>query len=649
MSTAPSFCARALSETHSQDHFTTLKTFALTKVVIGLFVLFTLLVSSCAKDPEGALTVGVYFDDGKPAEGATVTLSPGKLTAVTDAKGAAEFNSIEAITYRVEADFRGLTGGSSVLVIESQTARLLVQLSGNVASVEPAAIELTAPLAAETHFTRSTLRLRGKVTVAGEPVTFAPMTWGVPAAGRSGVASTQSDGGFGFELSFDEPGTYAGFIEIKTDFPTATRFPFTLMVVPLPLLTLDLQVVEGKSVVLNWSQYRGERPFTEYTIYRNVVGCDPSAINDWTPIYTARSQSTLSYVDTSATPVARKVCYFVSMGYGSREDGHKSNAASYEPTDIKWLGFVPSQVAAHPTNARLIYATDSRKSRVVLYDVTTGRESASVQMSGTLADIALADAGRGLELFVASSGGYVAALDPNTLQERLRIATTEGAYAVAAFEEGYILVSDDRTTGNASTYRTYRRSDGSLIARSSTKTRPSKLLRIPGQRAAIAARNSSGLGAAQFIRLDAAGGIAEEVTYANPGAAPVGAQPFTMSPDGSFWVSSYAGSCFRANEAMEYRGALEQSGLGLSQIAISKDGTAVYSGQSRLDVIERYVSYLVTNEYPSRLLRRTQRLRSLVAHICVLADGSVLTVQLPAQSRHGIAEVSDAAVFIIQP
>ncbi len=651
MSTILLFCARAPKSawrrTSGADGLSVGCRSSLLAALLGMF-LFSFV--GCNKEPQGALSVTVYYDNGVPAEGATVTLSPGKATAITSADGVAEFTSVDAMTYSVTANSLGLEGNASVVVFENQRVEILVRMQGNLASVLPAEIELIAPVASDSLYARQNITIVARVTIPGRaPSDFDDITWSIPALDLSGKPSVYEDQVI-FSVRAAEAGTYTGSIRVKTDYPEATVLPFTLSVRPEALLELTVDSSTKDGVRLAWNRYRNQFEFEGYKVMRAAAGCDLDDYRTpWEEIALIRDVRTLSYIDTSATPLSRKVCYriVVNRAY-SYEEGGMSEVISYVPTGINWLGFVPSQLLGHATNPVLVYATDPKEKRIVLYDLNSGTEKASAQLSGTLTKAVLGDAGAGRELFVGSSNGNVYVLDPNTLARRALISTVQACTGVAVFEDGFLLISDDRQNGNTSSYRTYRRDDGSLIDGSVSKYRPAVLERIPGQRAAIAVETTNDGAPAQYLGFDAAGRFVEQVSGPYPGREAVTPALLQMSPDGRYWITSYNLNLYRADASLGFLGRLDTDVNYVGGFVIAEDGARIYISSATYPANGKESYQLTVSAFPSRLTEKKIRLRCRGSFVALLADGSVATAQGGSTSAF-TSESEGPAMIVVRP
>ncbi len=609
--------------------------------------------SACLVDDDavtfsGDVSITVTDQRGTPVVGARVFTDPiSRIEAVTDAFGSATVKTVPIGTYDVFADLDGAQAKRAINVAANNLTPATLQLpiilpGGGNADGSPR-IFVSAPRQNITYQTSEGIEFDATASdneTTGRDITIR-WTSNIDGLLREGKGDDNGRMTFVKTLS---PGFHQLSLEaIDGDGNVGTLL---LGVNVAGQATIRLAPVESAATEpkLTWSRYAG-RDFQSYRVQRGLGDCATAGFDGWQTIATLGGVGDTSYTDRSPRPIAANVCYRIVVTAAANAAAATSNVVSYAPPAADLLDFVPTDLLAHPTEASTVFLVDAGRNRVLRYDLPTRTTTATAQLSGSLGELSVGNAGRGVELFVPSGNGNVYVLNPATLTTTTIINTVDPVGSVAVYEDGFIVVGGTVQSVRAGQYRSYSRSTGALLGSNTQQRGPGVIRRVPGQRSAVALSSTSLIAEPAFFEFDQAG----QFTFAGNGVLQreneQSAEVFAVDPTGSYFVTSRLANGFDVSRQLTFRGRLDYGTVRVTDIAFSASGDLVYGAVLPTGLGEDSSGPgVIVARWPSRLRERFVATRGFVTQLSRLADGRIASVQVGRVGTTGTGTTTGLAL-----
>ena len=627
----------------------------------SLFLIGTLsacLVEDDALTPTGDVSVVVTDQRGNPVEGARVFTNPlSRIEDITDAFGSVTVRSVPVGTYDILADLDGAQAKRTVNVslanLATATLQLPIVLPGGGNADGSPRVFITSPRQNRTY--QSAEGIEFDATASDDETTGRDLTlrWTSNIDGLIQEAKGDENGRLTFVKTLS-PGFHQLTLETTDTDGNTTTLLLGVNVVGVAQIRLAPVDVSGAATTLAWSRYLGQ-DFQAYRVQRGLGDCNTPGFNNWQTLATVNGAADTTYTDSSPRPIAANVCYRIVVATSGNAAATTSNVASYAPSTVDFLDFVPADLLAHPTEANVVFLVDAARNRVLRYDLITRAATATAQLSGGLGELSIGDAGEGVELFVPSGNGNVYVLNPTTLTTTVLINTVEPVGSVAVFEDGFVVVGGTSQSVRAGQYRSYSRASGELLANNIQQRGPGVIRRVPGQRSAVALSSTSLIAEPGYFEFDESG----QFTFAGNGVLQRENEQssgiFAIDPTGSYFVTSRLANSFDVSRQLTFRGRLDYGAFRVADIAFSVGGDLVYGAvipdmDGSGNGISTVAPGLVVAGWPSRLREGFIATRGFVTQVVRLADGRLATVQVgqPTASGNG-GSAGPSLVTVVQP
>ena len=591
--------------------------------------------------PRGDVAIVVIDQRGAPVPDARVyTLPTSRIEDLTDAFGTVSIRGVESASYDLYAEFGDAVQRTVLFVGPGQlsTTRLQLPLAlpgGGNPDGSPR-LFFSAPEQTRTYAAGEAVPFSATASDDATPNEAIVIRWVSNVDGVLGEGTADRDGRLLFERVLT-PGFHQLTVTATDADGDFSELRSSVNVGGVAPIRLEAPDPDEDGVRLRWN--RTPSPdFRAYLLQRGGGDCGAPGFDEWRTLATLRTAADTAFFDDTPAPASAVACYRLVLQTTADAAAAVSNTVTYAPATPGLLGFRPSAAAAHPTRDMTVYLVDARAQRIVRYAADDATIEADAQLSGGLGQPTLGDAGNGLELFVPSDNGTVFVLDPLSLRLRIVINTVTGAGSVAAFEDGFVVVSGLSDAPAAGQYRSYSRATGQLLASNLRSLAGGALRRVPGQREAVGATLA---GAAVYFAFDTDGDFVTEAS--RPGGFETSASPevLAVAPDGSAFVSSARANGFDVSPQLSFRGRTDFGPRGVLSAGFSESGNEVYGGLAAGEDVDDAPGIAVA-AFPSRLRKRVIPTRGYVQHLVRLADGrfaSVETARADDTDREAIVRV----------
>ena len=607
------------------------------------------LAAGCRVDDEAQFVggdVAVVVSDlrGEPVPGARVYTEPtSRIEDVTDEFGTVSLRRVAAGTYDVFAELEGARARTVANVGPGQLAtvrlRLPVALPGGGNPDGSPQFFISAPEQARTYAAGEAIEFSATATDDATPGTEIVIRWTSNLDGVLGEGRGDVNGRYTFSRVLS--GGFHQLTATATDADgDATELRWSVHVAGVAPLRLSApEVDDDGGVRLTWRRHPG-REFRAYVLERAGGDCAAPGFDDWRAVATLDRATDTTYVDDAPPPIGAAVCYRLRLATGADPRATVSEVVTYAPDAAGLLAFAPAALAAHPTDAGVVYLVDATAERLVRYDLTAGAITATAALSGRLGTPVVADGGSGTEVFVPSDNANVFVLDPATLERRAVVNTVFPVGSVAVYPEGFLVVGGLTDFARAGQFRSYRRADGALVAEASSPLGPGRVARVPGALAAVAVSRTGGRDLATYFGLGADGAFVTEETDVDGVPGAVSAEVLAVDPRGLTFVSSTRAHSFGASAGLPFRGRLDIGDARLADVAFSADGALAYGAIARGgDADPPPPPGVLVAEVDSRLRRGFLPTRGYVRAVARLADGRLAAAQVSDDDRAGLIAV----------
>ena len=554
----------------------------------GLIILS--LLSSCAKELTGDLNVKV-FSNGGFASGAKVYTQPASKEGTTDQFGSVLLSEIEPGSYEVYAELQNVGSGKEVVkVVENELAQVNIGIVPGLNINLAPQINFILPGIPAEFSPGENVTFSATVTDDKTPVTELTIEW---KSDKDGVLNTQkanNDGNVGFTTNTLSANVHTITLTVKDkDGYSQSHIVEVSNNAPAKVELIEAKKIDGK-IVLKWNKYPGT-DFLQYEVYSSDENCD---FEKKKLIATINDINTVSTTD-NAPPLSYRACYFVRV-LNNVGKSRNSNNLLVDLPGGNLFNFIPHDMLVHPTK-EYVYLIDLSGQKLIKYNYGSGEVEKTITVSGTPGFSGIGDTGKGLEIYVPSSEGFVYVYDAETLN--LVNAITTGIYTMNALpsENGYILASMAPSPWWDSPIRTYQRSTGIQIDGDGDFER-SRMRLVPGKSALIGISTSVSPVDMDYYELDEAGNFVLSVDDLYHGDHPLDPYAFRISNDGSYVITGNEGAVYLANSSMQFKGLLQRGNLNYSDFAFSDDGSIIYAATSNRTSIQigNYPSLLRSNE-----------------------------------------------------
>ena len=572
---------------------------------IGIIILA--IFGGCAKDLTGDLNVKV-FSNGGFASGARVYTQPASKEGTTDQFGSVLLSEIEPGSYEVYAELKNVGSGKEVVkVIENELAQVNIGIVPGLNINLAPQISFILPGIPAEFSPGENVTFSATVSDDKTPVTELTIEW---KSDKDGVINTQkanSDGNIGFTTNTLSANVHIITLTVKDkDGYSQSYLVEVSNNAPAKVELVEAKKIDGK-IVLTWTKYPGT-DFLQYEVYSSDENCD---FEKKKLIATFNNINTTTITD-NAPPLSYRACYFVRV-LNNAGKSRNSNTLLVDLPGGNLFNFIPHDMLVHPTK-EYIYLIDLSGQKLIKYNYGNGEVEKTITVSGTPGFSGIGDTGKGLEIYVPSSEGFVYVYDAETLS--LVNAITTGIYTMNALpsENGYILASMAPSPWWDSPIRTYQRSTGIQIDGDGDFER-SRMRLVPGKSALIGISTSVSPVDMDYYELDAAGNFVVSQDDLYHGDHPLDPYAFRISNDGSYVITGYEGAVYLANSSMQFKGLLQRGNLNYSDFAFSDDGSIIYAATANRTSIQigNYPSLLRSDEillrgFPVMIERKANRI-----------------------------------------
>ena len=602
------------------------------------------LSSGCLVDDEaqfvgGDVAVTVTDQRGQPVPGARVYTEPAsRIEDLADEFGTVSIRRVTAGTYDVFAEFEGARARTVLFVGPGQLASARLQLplalpGGGNPDGSPRFF-ITSPEQARTYAAGEAIEFSATASDDATPGTGITIRWVSNLDGVLGEGRGDLNGRYVFSRVLS--GGFHQLTATATDGDgDATELRWSVNVAGVAPLRLDAPDPVDDGVRLTWRPH-ASRDFRSYTLQRAGGDCAAPGFDAWRAVATFDRRSDTTYLDASPPPIGEAVCYRLVLATAGDARAAVSEVVTYAPGAEGRVAFVPSALAAHPTQADIVYLVDAVGERVVRYDIGRGEITAEAALSGALGQPTVGAAGQGTEVFVPSDNGNVFVLDAATLARRSVISTVDPVGSVAAFSDGFIVVGGVSAVPREGQLRSYSRSAGTLLGESTTVLGPGRIARVPLARAIVAQSSEAGQASLTYVTLAADGAFVSEATRV---AESGGADVLAVDPRARYLVAGARANSYDVGPGLGYRGRLDFGTADVWDVAFSADGDVAYGAIAPGDDGSDRPRGLLVASLPTRLREGLLVTRGYVRAVARLADGRLATVQVSDDGRAALLAV----------
>jgi hypothetical protein len=338
------------------------------------------------------------------------------------------------------------------------------------------------------------------------------------------------------------------------------------------ILAADVSI---DGVALRWSANR-ETTFAYYDVRRWTDG--------QTYEQSERVQVVAGATDTTLVdplpPLADAVHYAVTV---IDEDGLASTGAPVELARPNGpiLPFLPWDVQLHPTEP-IVYVLQRAEpaSRLVAMNYLTREVVADASLDFGFAQyLEVADAGRGVEVFVTRYDDGFSVLDALTLEEVEHVSVGYSTSSVAVGDAGRVYVSLGTGAWGTPPTRCYDRATWQLLDEDGHYWW-TRLESVPGGDVLLEVAMSIASDTPGYYLLDADGTFLDWDLPQLPSGVYVNDSIFRVDPSGRYVATHHWGSVFTADAAFGHVGNLPRGASNFYDYAFSDDGGVIHAADS---------------------------------------------------------------------
>lgn len=557
------------------------------KISIYLMVLMALF-TACEEDPEpketGDLSVSVVvsgYYDSYVVEGAQVYTSPATIQGTTDAFGSVLLSDIEVGSYEVYATYSNYGSGKVAINIQSGelTKATIAIIEGVNVGIAPT-IEVILPAQPASFALGEEINFSADVNDEDTPIQSLKVTWESDLDGVLNTDSPSNSGNIAFSTSTLSRGSHTITLTVEDDDEYQAITSFTVNTLSPSEITMNAPVKNDGQIELSWEKHDGES-FEKYDVYRTL---GDGTTQDQELIATITDVDSTTFTDTQA-PITYQVGYYICI---TNEEGYSrnSNEEIVEFPSGAVFNFEASDMLKHPTQT-VVYLVDAGSNKVIKYNYKTEEITTEASFEGSAGRCTIGDNGQGVEIYVASSNGYVYVFDADDLSLNIQISTDKDNSSVAIDGQGTVIVGLDPSPDAWWTdpLRTFNRSTGMLIDGGGDFD-GDIIKQIPGTSEFIAISTGVSPVDMDYYKLAADGTFEIHSDDSYHGDYSLSSSIFRISDDGTYTITSSNGAVYLANSSMEYKGELQSGSLSYSDFAFSDDGSIIYAATSNRKSIQ---------------------------------------------------------------
>lgn len=574
----------------------------LSKILIGVF-LFCLL-AGCKHDNTGLdlltskaelyVSVGEISADNytpQPVKGAIITTRPETGEHITDEFGSVLLRNLLPGTYEVIARMnKGGSGKGLAQLSKGDLQGLTILLQKEVNIVGHPVIERILPVLPANFAKQEKVVFLLNISDKETPALKLNVSITSSCDGVLYEGNPESDGQVKFEASnlsaanheieikvTDNDGNYSiETFELSTTAPNAVKM-------------ISATEKEG-SVELKWEP-SDDTDFARYEVYRAE---DETSEGELIASFNQASYAT--YTDHKA-PLIRKAYYFVRI-LTKTDMTRDSERIKVDFPGGKIYYYLPGDIVHHPSEP-ILYIIDNAAFKLRALNYQTGKEIASTSLPEQTGNIAIADNGFGLEIYVPANNGilYVYKAENLNLETSIRVSTSN-LLSVASNGNGFMIVTVNDSWN--SLFSIARASESQLSNRGYYRE---NVRFIPKTNNFIGISNGVSPTDMTYYTVDEKGVILSSKGDPYHGDYDLSSKAFKIAPSGEYLVTGYNGTLYAANQNLLYLGAITQRySQSFADYEFGKDGSMIYCACYNRNAIQvvNYPELIVIDEITTK-------------------------------------------------
>lgn len=554
----------------------------------SLFLLLIIIVISCKSpnEPEkirsGDLDVTVqytgYYSSTGTVKNAKVYIKATDFKSATDDYGRVLFRGVPEGVYEVYSFLEGTGSGKETIQIESNTLnKLTINLKYGIL-YEPKIIR-TSPNPNSYYPTyksaiEDTIKFVYTVTdnITSSEKIYIEMTSDLD--GKLFQGYPRKDGKFEYRTASLSKGTHTIKITAKDEEGYVGKDSLTVVNTKSPRSVLNSSVESSGDITLNWEKCI-DPDFTKYELYRATNREWNWSYNSHL-VYSSENNSNINYSDKEV-PIADSVFYKLVI-YNKRADTTETVVKITNPYG-QLINYSLSTAVIHPTEPFIYLVTaDYSYKKLIKYNYVSRKIIQTIDLPNYYSAISIGENGQGVELYIGDLEGKVTIYDPETLTSKYIVFCKNSIKSIVTDGNGHIYVSV-YSGYSEKTVKSYDRYTGQSLDMNGSGYESGIIRITPDKKKLIQILESSGhIG---YFKLNDNGTI-DEFIEKNPSQyINTSDRNFKISPSGEYFVTTYSGYIFTADESIKFLGKLNTNSNSFSDCDISSDSKFICTISSK--------------------------------------------------------------------
>lgn len=550
----------------------------------------------------GDIEITVINQYGYPIEDAVVFIKNEEFKSQSDAYGKVFFENVKKGTYEIFAYKTALGSGKSIVEIEiGKLNKVEVDfIDGKL--FEPS-ISFQKPYSFQKHALGDSIKFICLITDNYSNTESINVSLSSSINGFMAEGYPNKDGIFEYSTTSLSKGEHYIRLEAKdSDGYVGIDSVLVRNVMP-PRVTLYEPNITELGVEIRWSECN-DPDFERYEIYRSIDN-NGSYYYD-TKIGTITDKKEISIYDYEP-PITDSIFYRV-VSYNLQHEHTESEFVKViNPAGVLY-NYTINDVVIHP-NSNIIYFTTKRE-EIIAFNLNTKTEIGKIESSTELGYIDIGENGYGLELYVSNKSGYIDIYNSEDLEKIISINCLYPVTSCAIDGLGHIFAGLKPSYTYGMPVRSYSREDGNMIF-GDGEIYEGRLKIIPNKNGMISIENN----AIEYFKFDENGRITKNKKREPDGNENYYQRIFSISPNGEYFITSWNGTIYSAEEDMNYLGKLPGGNVQYIDFAFSDDGSTIYAASESSKLIHVYTypnikleKTIKTKGYPAKLFKKQDKL-----------------------------------------